>query len=107
MVFRNYWHNYEKPCCAGSHKQCKTLLKDHMVRLKIISLYIYKDLGLISHVTIITWMANLVPSLRCGFGFEAAFRPEIKHFRIHKNCYFPVKFVVSAIIFVNSCRFNN
>ena len=26
------------------HKQCKTLLKYDMVRLKIISLYIYKDL---------------------------------------------------------------
>ena len=24
-----------------SHKQCKTLLKDHLVRFKIISLYIY------------------------------------------------------------------
>ena len=29
-----------------SHKQCKTLFKDPMVRLKIISLYIYKDLSL-------------------------------------------------------------
>ena len=28
------------------HKQFKTLFKDHMVRLKIISLYIYKDLRL-------------------------------------------------------------
>ena len=42
-VVRNYWHNYEKRYCFGSHKQCKTLLKDHMVSLKIISLYIYKD----------------------------------------------------------------
>ena len=30
----------------GSHKQLKTLLRDHMVKLKIISLYIYKDLRL-------------------------------------------------------------
>ena len=29
-----------------SHKQCKTLFNDHTVRLKIISLYIYKDLRL-------------------------------------------------------------
>ena len=29
-----------------SHKQCKTLLKYNMVRFKIISLYIYKDLRL-------------------------------------------------------------
>ena len=29
-----------------SHKQCKTLFNDHKVRLKIISLYIYKDLRL-------------------------------------------------------------
>ena len=42
MDFRNYWHNYVKRCCSGS----KTLRKDHMVRLKIISLYIYKDLRL-------------------------------------------------------------
>ena len=40
----NYWQNYEKRCCSGSHKQCKILLKDHMGSLKIMSLYIYKDL---------------------------------------------------------------
>ena len=67
MVFINYWHNHEKPCCSGSHKQCKTLLKDHMVMLKIISLYIYKDLrlrilGLMSHVTITTGMATSAQS---------------------------------------------
>ena len=28
MVFRNYWHDYEKRYCSGNHKQCKTLLKD-------------------------------------------------------------------------------
>ena len=41
---RNYRDNCEKRCCSGSHKQFKTLFKDYMVRLKIISLYIYKDL---------------------------------------------------------------
>ena len=44
-VVRNDWHNYEKRYCFGGHKQCKTLFNDHMVSLKIISLYIYKDLG--------------------------------------------------------------
>ena len=48
-----------KWCCPSSDKKCKTLFKDHMMRLKIISLYIYKDLrlmilGIMSHVTIIT-----------------------------------------------------
>ena len=45
-----------------SHRQCKTLFNDHTVRLKIISLqYIFiktEDLGLVSHVTIITRMAT-------------------------------------------------
>ena len=62
-----------------------------MMRLKIISLYIYKDLrlrilGLMSHVTIVKDLrsdgsrdhchkdGNLVPSPRCGFSFEAAFQ---------------------------------
>ena len=44
MVVRNYRDKREKRCCAGSHKHCKTLFKDQMVRLKIISSYIYKDL---------------------------------------------------------------
>ena len=35
--------------------------------------------------------------------FEAL-RPKINHFRIHKKCYFPVKFVVSLIIYVHDCR---
>ena len=79
MVFRNYWRNYEKRCFSGSHNQCKTLLKDHMVRLKIISLYIYKDLRLKDlrynesrdhcHED-----GNLVPSPQCSFGFKAAFQ---------------------------------
>ena len=42
--------NYEKIVKIGFvplfHKQCKTLFRDHMVRLKIISLYIYKDIRL-------------------------------------------------------------
>ena len=46
MLVRNYRDKREKRCCCGSHKQCKTLFKDHMVRFKIISLYIYKDLRL-------------------------------------------------------------
>ena len=48
-----------------SHKQCNALFREHIVRLKIISLYIYiyKDLrlrilGLVSHVTIISRMAT-------------------------------------------------
>ena len=63
-----------------SHKQCKTLFNDHTVRLKIISLYIYKDLrlirilGLMSHVTIIHKDGNLVPSTQRGFSFEAVFQ---------------------------------
>ena len=46
IVDKIYWDNYEKRYCFGSHKQLKTLLRDHMVKLKIISLYIYKDLRL-------------------------------------------------------------
>ena len=43
-----------------SHKQCNALFREHNVRLKIISVYIYKDriLGLVSHVTIISRMAT-------------------------------------------------
>ena len=56
---------------------CKTV---HLVRFKIISLYIYKDLrlrilGLICHVAITTWMVGyLAPSPQCGFCFGAAFQ---------------------------------
>ena len=62
-TIQNYRDKREKWCCCSSHKQCKTLFKDHMVRFKIISLYIYKDLrlrilGLMSHVTIVTRMAT-------------------------------------------------
>ena len=46
MVVRNYRDNRKKRCRSGSRKQCKTLFKDHMVRFKIVSLYIYKDLTL-------------------------------------------------------------
>ena len=61
-------------------KQCKTLFKVHMVRLKIISLYIYKDLTLKdlrsneSRSYHYHEDGNLVPSPRCGFCFEAAFQ---------------------------------
>ena len=40
ILHRNYRDKCEKRCCSASHKQCKTLFRDHMVRLKIISLYI-------------------------------------------------------------------
>ena len=46
ILLKNYRNKREKRCCCGSHKQHKTLFKDHMVRFKIISLYIYKDLRL-------------------------------------------------------------
>ena len=65
----------------------KLFFKDHMVRFKIISFYIYKDWG--SYVKWITWPlsrgynesrdhyhedGNLVFSPRCGFSFEADFQ---------------------------------
>ena len=67
-------------------KQCKTLSKDHMVRLKIITLYIYiksNDSRDLSHKQ---------PSAQSSvwFLFQSCFenlRPEIKHFRILKRCY--------------------
>ena len=24
--------NWEKQCCSGSHKQCKTIFKDHLIQ---------------------------------------------------------------------------
>ena len=71
-----YRYNCEKRCCSGSHKQFKTLFKDHMVRLKISSLYIYKDLRIRSNESHDHYhdYGNLVPSPRCGFSFEAAFQ---------------------------------
>ena len=58
------------------HKQCKTHFRDHIVRLKIISSYIYKDLRLRSSESRDHYHedGNLVPSPRCGFSFEAAFQ---------------------------------
>ena len=58
-----YRNNCEERCCSSSHKQFKTLFNDYMVRLKIISLYIYKELslkilGLMSHVSITARMAT-------------------------------------------------
>ena len=32
IVFRNYRDNCEKRRCSCCHKQCKTLLKDHVVK---------------------------------------------------------------------------
>ena len=55
-------------------------LRDHMVKLKIISLYIYKDLRLKSKDIRSNESrdhyhegGNLVPRPPCGFGFEAVF----------------------------------
>ena len=50
MLVTNYRDKREKRCCTGSHKQFKPLFKDHMAKLKILSLRI---LGLMNHVTII------------------------------------------------------
>ena len=38
--------NYEERRCRSYHKKFKTLFREHMVRLKIISLYMHKDLKL-------------------------------------------------------------
>ena len=61
-----------------------------------------------SHVTLSRgWQPSVQSSL--WFLFRICFptlRPEIKHFRIHKKCYFSVKFVVSVIIFVNVCGYD-
>ena len=68
-------YKLRKTVCSGSHKQFKTLFKDHMVRLKIMPLYIYKDLRLRSNLTSNESRdhyhedGNLVPSPRCGFSF--------------------------------------
>ena len=75
MLVRNYRHKREKRCCSGSHKQRKTLFKDHIVRFKIISLYIYKDLrlkDLRSNESRDHYKedSNLVPSPRRGVSFE-------------------------------------
>ena len=58
-----------KTVLFGSHKQLKTLLRDDMVKLKIISLYVYNESRDHYHED-----GNLVPSPRCGFGFEAVFQ---------------------------------
>ena len=73
--------NYEKIVKIGIvslfHKQCKTPFRDDMIRLKIISLYIYKktyDLRSSESRDHYHEDGNLVPSPRCGFSFEAAFQ---------------------------------
>ena len=61
-----------------SHKQFKTPFKDHMVRFKIISLYIYKHLRLKTY-DLSSYESrddnnedgNLVPRSRCGFCLKA------------------------------------
>ena len=80
-VHRNYRDKCEKPCCSASYKQCKTLFNDHMVRLKIISLYIYKELRLKTKDPRSNESRDhchedgiLVHSPRCAFSFEAAFQ---------------------------------
>ena len=40
MLVRNYWEKREKLRRTWSHKELKTILREHMVKLKIISLYI-------------------------------------------------------------------
>ena len=66
-----------------SHKQCNALFREHIVRLKIISLYIYiykdlrlktKDLRSSESRDHYLEDGNLVPSHRCSFSFEAAFQ---------------------------------
>ena len=66
-----------------SHKQCNALFREHNVRLKIISLYIYiyKDLRLKTYDLRSSESRDhyledgiLVPSARCSFSFEAAFQ---------------------------------
>ena len=37
IIFRYYRDNCDERCCSGSHKQSKPLLKDHVLRFKIIS----------------------------------------------------------------------
>ena len=78
IMCKNYWEKCEKRRSVASHKQFKTLLRAHMAKLKIISLYIYKDWRLkiedlrssesrdYYHVD-----GYLVPSPRYGFRFEA------------------------------------
>ena len=77
------WKNYEKivkiAIVPPIHKQCKTLYRDDMARLKIISLYIYKDLrlkDLRSNESRDHYHEDgyLVPSPRYGFPFEAVSR---------------------------------
>ena len=75
IIFRIDPDNCEKRCCSGSHKQCKTLLEDHVVRFEIISLYIYKELRVKTNESCDDYHqdGNLVPSPQCVFclSFEA------------------------------------
>ena len=68
--------------------------------LKVLSLYKY-----IITLSWTTWSFKRVITLPFLFRSRfSALRPKINHFRIYKKCYFPVKFVVRLIIFVNDCR---
>ena len=63
--------------------------------------------GIVLVATIIIIITLFEFGKNVWFWFRSCFSalwPEIKHFRIHKNSYFPVKFVVSSIIFVQDCR---
>ena len=72
----NYLDNCEKRRCICNLKQFKTLFRVHMVRLKIISLYIYKDLRLKTYESRDHYHEDgyLVPSPRYGFRYEAVSR---------------------------------
>ena len=102
MLCKSYRENCENRYCFGFHKQCETLFRDHMVRLKMISLYIYiKNLRSSETRGHYHEDGNLVPSPRCGLSFEVAFQLwclKFNNFRIHRKCEFPVKFVVFLII---------
>ena len=95
MLCKNYEKNVKIGIVPLFHKQCKTPFRDDMVKLNIISLYIYKDLRLGINRQGRAFLptnkkkkdirssesrdhyhedGNLVPSPRCGFNFEAAFQ---------------------------------
>ena len=82
-MFIKYWENCEIDIVPLFHKQCNTHFRDRMVKLKIMSLYIYiyKDLRLKTEDLRSSESrdhyhedGNLVPSPRCGFSFEAGFQ---------------------------------
>ena len=73
-LLRKPWKNGVLPV---NHKQLKTLLRDHMVKLKIISLYKglkTQDLRSSESRNHYHEVGNLVPSPRCSFSFKVAFQ---------------------------------